>query len=382
MHSKPTILLRVPRSLPLIVVLLSFSFLACGQVSLVQVTSCASPATTCTIPATGSGHLIVVGWSSTYGTTPSISGITDNAGNTYFEAGNARSVNSSSDMGDIWYAYNSNAGTTTLTITPNPTGSTGGAVIWEFSNVNITSPLDQTSVLNSQPATTTPSGASVTTTAPGVVISILVPGSSMTGLMAGNPFTNDSVFFGVGWAHLITSSSGTYAAQWNTGSGTFDSSTVSFIAASSGGGGGGGTFSRCDLNQDGTVNVVDVQLATDMDLGSIPCTADIDGLDVCNATVVQRVVNAALGQVCVVNHQVTLNWIASTSTVAGYNVYRGTTSGGPYSILNSSLVTGSTAYTDSTVASGQTYYYVTTAVDASNNQSAYSNEAQAVVPYP
>ncbi len=129
------------------------------------------------------------------------------------------------------------------------------------------------------------------------------------------------------------------------------------------------------------MNVVDVQLATDMDLGLATCTADIEGAGVCNSTVVQRVVNAALGQVCVVNHSVTLDWTASTSTVAGYNVYRGTTSGGPYTIVNTSLVTGTT-YIDNAVASGQTYYYVTTAVDASDNQSAYSNEAQAVVPYP
>jgi fibronectin type 3 domain-containing protein len=118
-----------------------------------------------------------------------------------------------------------------------------------------------------------------------------------------------------------------------------------------------------------------------MDLGLLTCTADIDGASVCNPAVVQRVVNAALGQVCVVNHTVTLNWTASTSTVAGYNVYRGTTSGGPYSILNSGPIAGTT-YADSTVASGQTYYYVTTAVDGSNDQSAYSNEAQAIVPFP
>jgi hypothetical protein len=201
----------------------------------------------------------------------------------------------------------------------------------------------------------------------------------MTGIASGSPFTNDSTFFGVGWAHLVTSAAGTYAAQWNTGSGTFDSSTVSFKASS--GGGGGGPYSRCDLNQDGVVNVVDVQLATDMDLGLTPCTADIDLPDVCNPTVVNRVVNAALGAVCVVNHQVTLNWTASSSTVSGYNVYRGTTTGGPYTIVNSSLVAG-TNYVDTTVTSGTTYYYVTTAVNSSNEASSYSNEVQAIVPYP
>ena len=80
-------------------------------------------------------------------------------------------------------------------------------------------------------------------------------------------------------------------------------------------------------------------------------------------------------------HAVDLAWTASISTVAGYNVYRGTVSGGPYTKLNSSLVAG-IAYTDTAVQGGQTYYYVTTAVDSSGNESAYSNQAQAVVPSP
>jgi len=37
-------------------------------------------------------------------------------------------------------------------------------------------------------------------------------------------------------------------------------------------------------------------------------------------------------------------------------------------------------YADSTVVSGQTYYYVTTAVDPSGYESSFSNEIQEVVP--
>jgi Abnormal spindle-like microcephaly-assoc'd, ASPM-SPD-2-Hydin len=79
-------------------------------------------------------------------------------------------------------------------------------------------------------------------------------------------------------------------------------------------------------------------------------------------------------------HTVDLSWSASTNAV-GYNVYRGTVSGGPYSMINTSL-DGSTAYTDSTVVSGQTYYYVATAVDASSNESGYSNQATGIIPNP
>ena len=74
-----------------------------------------------------------------------------------------------------------------------------------------------------------------------------------------------------------------------------------------------------------------------------------------------------------------LSWTASTSTVSGYNVYRSTVSGTGYSRINSSLVPA-LAYTDGTVLNGTTYYYVTTAVDASGNESAYSNEVPAVIP--
>jgi len=146
-------------------------------------------------------------------------------------------------------------------------------------------------------------------------------------------------------------------------------------------------ISPCDLNQDGTVNVADVQLAVNMSIGSIPCTANIGGAGVCNAAIVQRIINAAMGQACntsggAVPHFVSLSWTASTSLdIAGYNVYRGSASGGPYTLLNSSLVLG-TAFTDSTVAAGQAYYYVCTAVDTNNNESVYSNTAAATVSSP
>jgi len=80
-----------------------------------------------------------------------------------------------------------------------------------------------------------------------------------------------------------------------------------------------------------------------------------------------------------VQYSVLLTWDASPSNVSGYNVYRSTVSGSSYTKINSSLVLA-TDYTDSTVQSGTTYYYVTTAVDSSGIESVYSNEASAVVP--
>jgi hypothetical protein len=81
-------------------------------------------------------------------------------------------------------------------------------------------------------------------------------------------------------------------------------------------------------------------------------------------------------------HSAALAWNASTSSnVVGYNVYRGTVSGGPYTQINSAL-DATTSDTDSTVQGGQTYYYVATAVDSTGAESSYSNESRAVIPYP
>ncbi len=82
-----------------------------------------------------------------------------------------------------------------------------------------------------------------------------------------------------------------------------------------------------------------------------------------------------------VSHSVGLSWSASTSTVTGYNVYRGTVSGGPYSKINSSA-DANTSYTDSSVQSGTTYFYVTTSVDSSGNESVNSNQVSAAIPTP
>jgi len=60
-------------------------------------------------------------------------------------------------------------------------------------------------------------------------------------------------------------------------------------------------------------------------------------------------------------------------------VYGNTQPSGPAFKLTSTPV-GTTAYTDNTVQSGQTYYYWVTALDASGNESAYSSDVAATIP--
>ena len=81
----------------------------------------------------------------------------------------------------------------------------------------------------------------------------------------------------------------------------------------------------------------------------------------------------------VTSHVVGLLWDPSISVVDGYNVYRSTVSGGPYTKINATLVP-QTTFADDTVQAGVTYFYVVVAVDAGGVRSQDSNEAQASIP--
>jgi hypothetical protein len=85
----------------------------------------------------------------------------------------------------------------------------------------------------------------------------------------------------------------TYAKQWD-GSNWISFSGVTTAPPPP-------TQVSCDVNSDGKVDSVDVQLAVNQALGTVPCTtADLMGNGQCNVVDVQRVINASLGGVCVV----------------------------------------------------------------------------------
>ena len=95
----------------------------------------------------------------------------------------------------------------------------------------------------------------------------------------------------------------------------------------------------------------------------------------------QASMNLSITVSSVTQHTVSLTWTESSPSDPAvlFYIYRSTVSGGSYSNIASS---STTAYVDGTVTSGVTYYYVVTAVDASSNESGYSNQATAVVPSP
>jgi hypothetical protein len=87
---------------------------------------------------------------------------------------------------------------------------------------------------------------------------------------------------------------------------------------------------------------------------------------------------AGVGSESPAQHAVTLSWKPSASAAVGYNLYRRTNSGN-YAKLNSSPLL-QTNYTDTSVQSGATYFYVATSLAADFAESAHSNETKAVIP--
>jgi glycosidase len=76
------------------------------------------------------------------------------------------------------------------------------------------------------------------------------------------------------------------------------------------------------------------------------------------------------------NGQVSLAW-NSVPGAAGYNVYRSVVTGGGFVRVNPGPVTG-TSFTDTGLKNARTYYYVVKALDNAGNESAASNEVNAL----
>ena len=78
-------------------------------------------------------------------------------------------------------------------------------------------------------------------------------------------------------------------------------------------------------------------------------------------------------------HSVTLSWTDGDSGITGYHAYSSTVPGGPFVRMTAGALTAPT-FRDASVQSGRTYYYVVTALNASNQESVYSSEVTAIVP--
>lgn len=80
-------------------------------------------------------------------------------------------------------------------------------------------------------------------------------------------------------------------------------------------------------------------------------------------------------------HSITVSWSYAQGArpAAGFNVYRGTISGGPYTKRNATpLALSSLSYKDTSGVGGTRYFYVVTAVDAASVESSYSPEISGI----
>ena len=132
------------------------------------------------------------------------------------------------------------------------------------------------------------------------------------------------------------------------------------------------TFNPISVNGSGSSQLT-ITTVGSTPAGSYPLTITATSGSEVHAASVTLVVSPG------VPHSVSLTWSDTDSSIVGYNVYRSNQSGNGYTKLNSSMMIP-TSYTDSTVQSGSTYYYVVTAVTSSGAESGFSTVAQAVIP--
>jgi hypothetical protein len=91
-------------------------------------------------------------------------------------------------------------------------------------------------------------------------------------------------------------------ASWLDGGKQFSQTyrwSANYVAWRNGPVGGSQTTISCDLNGDSSVNVIDVQLATNQVLGVSTCgSSDLNGDGQCTIVDVQRIINTSLGAAC------------------------------------------------------------------------------------
>jgi hypothetical protein len=197
--------------------------------------------------------------------------------------------------------------------------------------------------------------------------------------------TSNAAILTVGGATQLLNSSSTTLAFGNvnlsvsssqsvtlTNAGNSSVTISNLVVAGAGFTAGGGVSGLVlSAGQTATLNATFAPAATGNATGSMTVTSNAS-----NSPLTITLSGTGAAQVA---HSVSLNWTASTSPVAGYNVYLGTVSGGPYTRLNTSAI-ATIDYTDSSVQAGQTYYFVVTSIGSDGFESANSGQVSAIIP--
>jgi hypothetical protein len=243
-------------------------------------------------------------------------------------------------------------------------GSTNTAVNWSASGGTVSASGLYTAPATAGTYTVTAKSVADTTKSASATVTVAI---TVTQLLS---ISSTSIAFG----NVLTTNAATQNVTLsNTGSGSVTVSAANFT---------GGVFSATGLTLPTTIAAGATRAVTIRFAPSISGPFSGSVSFVSNATNSPATVSLSGTGVAPLPHSVDLSWAGSTSTgVVGYFVYRSTTSGSGYARLNPTAAP-TTTYTDSTVKSGVTYYYVVTAVDGSGNESAFSNQSTAVIPSP
>jgi hypothetical protein len=377
-------------------VLLLLSVPLFGAIAFVQVNSATPQPNTITVPVTylkaqtaGDLNVIAIGWNDVAAV---VSSVADTSGNAYLQA--VPKATSSPISQTIYYAKNIKAaapGANVVTVTFSPAAGSPDVRILEYSGVDPTNPVDTTaagtgnSTLASTATVTVPNATDLLFAAETTKTSTPSAGSGFTSRVITQPDSD------IAEDRTITAAGSYSATAPIAGAGAWVIQMVALKAA------GSSPPPPQTFSITSTVN----GLAN----GNYTITSPVlPGYTVTPAsqTVTINGANAmaapfAALTVVVTPHAANLTWGAGTPAkgtpctpigpncfsspvvVAGYNVYRATKAGGPYTKLNPSLITVQ-AYNDTSVAAGQTLYYVAATVDSAGNISAYSNQATAVIP--
>ena len=205
-------------------------------VQTVKVVNGAANPVVVSIASTGAGNFIIVLLESTPQTN-TITGITDDAGNNYIQVPGAQATQNLgiTELTDIWYAFNSNSGATSVTIN-YATGNGRMVIIEEWSGIKQTSPLDTSGHLNNQVvAPGNGVGPSLTTSENEelllAVASNINDGGAITSVDAPWTIVKSTPSADNETAYLVTSSSGMYKAVFEPSQNlVFCSSGAAFFA--------------------------------------------------------------------------------------------------------------------------------------------------------
>ncbi len=254
----------------------------------------------------------------------------------------------------------------TATFSVSVSGTAPFTYQWRKNGTNISG---ATSSSYTTPATTTAdNGAQFTvqvTNAAGSILSnaAILSVSAPSTMLTLNP---TSLNFG---SVNIGSSATQGIAVSNTGSASLTISGISYSGAGFTASGLGGQILA--PGQTANLNVTFTPTASGTMSGSVTVSSNAS-----NSPSTVAVSGSGVQQIA---HTATLSWSSVSPAVSGYRVYSSTTPGGPYNRLTSSTLSNLT-YTDSSVQSGKTYYYVVTSVDSNSVESAFSNQVSAQIP--